>query len=84
MAFPPYPDDVSTRADAVQFILSLRQELLEHPERWENDTLDRFLEAMASWLNDAPGWFKNHGKEESARPDWQYVAHMLAAATMYE
>lgn len=84
MAFPPYPEDVATPADAVQFILSLRQELLEHPERWENDTLDRFLEAMAAWLNHAPGWFNNQGKTESPSPDWQYVAHMLAAATMYE
>jgi hypothetical protein len=38
------------RQDLSQFVGALRTDLATNPDRWENPTLDRFLEAMGAWI----------------------------------
>ncbi|MGW4675869.1 DUF7660 family protein [Streptomyces sp. NPDC004324] len=47
--------------------------------RGENADLPSFLEALASWIDDADGWYNNAG-----RGDWRFSARALRAATIYE
>ena len=51
---------------------------------WENPTLERFLEALAASCTDMPGYFLNRGVEQPEQPDWNLVARMLVAASVYE
>ena len=51
---------------------------------WENPTLDRYLEALAAWIHDMPGYFKNQHIEEPREPSWRLVATILHAAKTYE
>lgn len=75
---------VKTKAELVSLIESMAQELKENPERWENPTLDRYLEALASWLTDSQGYYQNMGLKEPVAPSWKDVADMLLAARIYE
>ncbi len=68
---------MKTRDDAVQAIHQLLADLKENPDSWENPTLERFLEAMAAWLEDS-------GKKHSEPPSWDLIAEMLQAAKIYE
>jgi hypothetical protein len=50
------------------------------PAFWDNDTLPRYLEALATWLND-------HGADHAiagARSGWEVIAKAMQAATTYE
>lgn len=78
------PDRVNSRHDLARFVSELAKDLRAHPDRWENLTLDGFLEAMAGWINDMEGWFANRGETEPQQPDWQLVAWILRAAAIYE
>ncbi|WP_435813000.1 DUF7660 family protein, partial [Streptomyces rochei] len=51
---------------------------------WENNTLAAFLEALAAWVHDSPGFYRNFGKELPADGDWTFIARALQAATVYE
>jgi hypothetical protein len=77
-------DEIHSREDLVAFIRDLHQDYLHRGQDWENSTLDRFLEALASWTEDSGGWYRNFGKELPANGDWTFIARALSAATVYE
>ena len=79
------PLHVQTRDDLVNFVETLLEELKEHPEQWENATLERYLEALARYLRDLPGWCQN--VEPTIDPEtaqWRLLAVALAGAQIYE
>lgn len=68
---------IKTKQDLSQFVDALRADLATHPERWENPTLDRFLEAMRAWIEDT-------GQQAADPPTWKTFGDILMAARMYE
>jgi hypothetical protein len=80
--FPERPV-VKTRQDFERLLF----ELLDHNDavQWRNDTAYRFLQAMAGWLADAEGFYKNlNDGTDPDQPSWPLFADMLQAATEYE
>lgn len=76
--------EVRTRADFVRFQTTLARSRRVEPEVWENDSIDRLLEAWAAWLEDLDGYFENLGEPVPQQPSWAFVAQMLLAARVYE
>jgi hypothetical protein len=64
------PSDVDSREGLVEFVGSLVREHRAEPARWENGDLESFLEALAGWINDSPGFWANRGEAEPSQPDW--------------
>jgi hypothetical protein len=77
-------DGISTKADLVEFIAALEDDLRENSGSWENASLEEFLAALGRWLEDSDGYYQNQGREVPASPSWRDVAEMLIAAKMYE
>jgi hypothetical protein len=51
---------------------------------WENDTIDTYLSALAGWVGDMEGAYQFKGEEVPQDVNWNLIARMLAAATIYE
>lgn len=52
---------------------------------WENETAYSFLQALAAWLNDSDGYYKNKNIEmDTEIASWQLFAEALHAASIYE
>uniref|UniRef100_UPI003F686B2E DUF7660 family protein n=1 Tax=Streptomyces polyasparticus TaxID=2767826 RepID=UPI003F686B2E len=62
----------------------LREDHSRRGAEWENRTLDRFLEALAAWVEDSPGWYANFGQEMPPQGDWTLFARALSVARVYE
>jgi len=77
-------DSITNKEDLARFIEALAQDLRSRPQEWENDSLERYLAALASWLNDSDGYYRNKGREVPTTPTWKSLAEMLKAAKMYE
>jgi hypothetical protein len=75
---------VRNKAELVEFVRALAEDLTTNRESWENPTLERYLEALASWLEDSEGYYRNQGRPVPTEPSWRDVAEMLMAAKMYE
>ena len=76
---------VTDRQSFIKFIDLLRQDLLNNPEEWENNTLDRFLDAMSAYAEDIQGYYDNMKMKVMAdEPAWQTFADILKGATIYE
>ena len=80
--FDPH-QPVESVQDLIAVVDHLYSDLATNPERWENATLDRFLEAMSGWLSAFPQWHLSMGRKVPT-PDWQFMADVLLAARIYE
>lgn len=83
--------DLEERAEAVRstidlasFVLDLADDLEVNEEDWENPDLDRFLRALAAWLEDATGKVIHERGLTPERPSWRDLAMILLAARGYE
>lgn len=68
---------MKTRADAVKTIRGLLEDLQNDPSSWENPTLERYLEAMAAWIEDS-------GEKYNQPPSWELIVDIVKAAKIYE
>ncbi|MFF9018052.1 hypothetical protein ACF09C_34485 [Streptomyces sp. NPDC014870] len=73
-----------TREDMVAFLRDLHKDFRSRGHEWENGTLDDFLEALAAWVHDAHGAYRNAGEQFPADGDSTFMARALHAATIYE
>lgn len=59
-------------------------DLRSRPDAWENASLDRYLEALAAWVEDMDGYYQNRGQAAPEQPNWKTLGEILLAATTYE
>ena len=77
-------NEVESRQDLADYILTLRDDFARRGQEWENATLDRYLEALAAWISASPNWYRNFGQELPRDGDWKFMARALSAAVVYE
>lgn len=75
---------IQTRDDLALFIQHLIHDLRTCPERWENTSLETYLEAVAAWVQDMDGYYHNRGETAPKYPTWRHVGEILLAARIYE
>lgn len=77
-------DTITTRADFINFARDLVRDLRQDRSRWENDSLELYLEAIASWVEDMDGFYMNNGQPVPSEPSWTMLGQILLAAKFYE
>jgi hypothetical protein len=81
----PNPDAITSRGDFAAFVDRLQADLAADPDGWENPDLGSFLEALAAYARDVPGYLRNVASQiDAEQPSWQLFALMLAGARVYE
>ena len=75
---------IRSRADFVEFVRELAHSLQQSPEGLENRDLPSYLEALAAWVEDMDGYYRNRGETPPEPPGWKAFAQMLLAARVYE
>lgn len=74
---------IETREDFSQFAQLLTQNYKKRRGEWENDKLDRYLEAVAAFSSDFEGYVRNTGGNAEDNP-WRLLASVLLDAKVYE
>ncbi|MCC3157285.1 hypothetical protein LJ737_08545 [Hymenobacter sp. 15J16-1T3B] len=77
-------EQVNSKADFLQFMATLQQDLADNSPPWENRTLADYLEALGRWVEDMEGWYSNTGQQIPPQISWQVFANILKAASLYE
>lgn len=80
----PAAEDVNTKAEFVKFLERLQADLKQNPNAWENPSLDRYLGAMAAWVDDSGGYYRNAKQTVPTDINWRFFAEVLTAARIYE
>jgi len=75
---------IRSRADLVAFVRDLALDFRARPGDWENQAPDAYLEALAAWLEDMDGYYRNRGEAIPQEPSWKTLGEALIAAKVYE
>ena len=77
--------NLQSKQDFMKFLKSLIDHYRKNSSEWENTTLEDFLSAMISWIEDAEGYYTNIGELGVINePSWRLFADILIASSMYE
>lgn len=76
--------NIQSKDDLAKFVEILRIDLNANPNNWENLNLNDYLSAIAAWINDMDGYYKNIGEATPSTPAWKNFAEILSAASVYE
>jgi len=78
-------DEAYTRESVVELIERLVEELRSRDIiRWENTTLDFYLDALGGWLSDCRGYYRNNFDADVPENPWRVISDALEAARTYE
>ncbi|MGW1090100.1 DUF7660 family protein [Streptomyces sp. NPDC002596] len=77
-------DHIPNREALAALLARLREDHAQHGAEWENQTLDRFLEALGAWIADTQGSYTYLKQDLPPEGDWTFFARTLSAARIYE
>jgi len=75
---------LTSAAQTTEIVDRIVADLRSHADAWENTTLERYLEAIASCLRVQQQLYANRGQAYPATPTWTQFAEALVAASGYE
>jgi hypothetical protein len=76
---------IQSKADFASFLQLLLRNYRDHPNEWENNTLERFLEAMGGFVDGLDGYYSNIKMEvDLTKPGWRVFADILLAGRVYD
>lgn len=74
-----------TRTEFIEFLKEFRKDLEENKSKWENRSLENFLEAMEAYTEDVQGYYDNMKMDIDAdKPTWENFKTILQGASVYE
>lgn len=82
--FDELQEKITDRETFLELCYELYSDLLKHHEKWENPTLERYLEAMMGWIEDMDGYYINKGMEPPKELSWKVLGDIMIAARSYE
>jgi hypothetical protein len=75
---------VATADDLAGVIHAMVNDLRKHKDDWANTSLDAFLDALATSVEDIEQRYAARGEAVPDQPSWRLFAELLVAASGYE
>jgi hypothetical protein len=74
----------TSREDVVNVVRAMATDLRNHKDDWQNASLDTYLDALASSIEEVDEIYPDRGEVVPDQPSWQLVAQLLVMASGYE
>ena len=84
MDFVKTINGIKDKKDFLEFLEFLVDDLKNNSNEWENKSLESYLNAIASWVEDMEGYYLNNNLPIPENINWRVFADILIAAKMYE
>ena len=69
-------EEISTKEAFLSFLSALIFDFRTKPKEWENQTVDQYLEAMLSWIED-------YSSSACNDIDWNHIDYSVLAKMLY-
>ena len=79
-------ENIKTKEDFLLFMEMLTNDSIANIQKWENQTIPDYLEAMGRWTETIEWYYKNNGitDVDLGAVNWRVLADILLAAKYYE
>lgn len=75
---------IKSKEDFIEFVQFLRNDLLSNKQRWENVTLEDYLDGIENWVESMEEYYEHMKVEIPKDINWRVFADILMAASIYE
>ena len=75
-------EGISCKEDFLSFLAQLAADFQASPQEWENRTVDQYLEAVQSWVEDFST--SEYNDVDWSRVEYSIMARILYMGTLYE
>ncbi|WNS46589.1 hypothetical protein [Paenibacillus sp. MMS20-IR301] len=75
---------VRDREQFTEFIGLLAKDHSINSGEWENNSVEAFLEAIKSWVEDMDGYYDNNKLPLPQNINWNFIATLFYAGKLYE
>jgi hypothetical protein len=76
--------NVASREDVVGVIHAMVNDLRKHRDDWSNASLETYLDALATSIEDMDQGYADRGEVVPDQPSWKLIAELLVTASRYE
>ena len=78
-------ENVKTKEDLIEFVKLLEKDFIENKKKWENCTVDGYLESISAWTEDTEKFFLSDKENKIAKNiPWGIFAQLLHSGKIYE
>jgi hypothetical protein len=77
-------DKIQSKSEFIEFIILYRTYVSQNIKSIENDTLEKYLEAMEAFIQSSDNYYENNGIEMKTINPWRIFADLLMASLVYE
>ena len=84
MGFYEKIEQVTTKDQFLEFLNLLTKDFKHNVDEWENKSIDNYLEAIESWIEDMEGYYMNSGLPVPNNIDWNFLATIFYVGKIYE
>ncbi|GED17835.1 hypothetical protein [Aneurinibacillus migulanus] len=84
MEFYEKTEQVTTKNQFLEFLNLLNKDFKLNVDEWENKSIDNYLEAIESWIEEMEGYYKNNNLPVPNNIDWNFLATIFYVGKIYE
>lgn len=76
---------VDSKEEFLELLDLLGRDARSNLKEWENDTVERYIEAMLAWATSMENYYRGRALDiDTSKPSWRIFADLLLAARVYE
>lgn len=77
-------NNVKSKEELIDFLDFLSKDRTKNKEEWQNNTIEDYLAAIGSWIEDMEGYYENMNLPIPDNENWSFIATLLYVGKIYE
>lgn len=77
-------NNIKSKEELIDFLAFLSNDRRKMKEEWENNTIEDYLAAISSWIEDMEGYYENNNLPIPDNENWSFIATLFYVGKIYE
>ncbi|MBD5465429.1 MAG: hypothetical protein HDR22_06370 [Lachnospiraceae bacterium] len=77
-------NNIKSKEELIDFLDFLSKDRSKNKEEWQNNTIEDYLAAIGSWIEDMEGYYENMHLLIPNNENWSFIATLLYVGKIYE
>lgn len=77
-------NNIKSKEELIDFLDFLSKDRSKNKEEWQNNTIEDYLAAIGSWIEDMEGYYENMNLPIPNDENWSFIATLLYIGKIYE
>ncbi len=77
-------NNITSKEELIDFLEFLSKDRYTKKDEWNNNTIEDYLAAISSWIEDMEGYYKNSNQPIPNSENWSFIATLFYVGKIYE